>query len=70
MQSNVNINIKNDISFDNPINITGQNITINGDGRKFDLKQTEDTNRFVIKGNADNIEINNLTFDNYTKRGS
>ena len=69
MQSNVNINIKNDISFDNPINITGQNITINGDGRKFDLKQTDDTNRFVIKGNADNIEINNLTFDNYYTTG-
>lgn len=68
-QSNVNINIKNDISFDNPINITGQNITINGDGRKFDLKQTDDTNRFVIKGNADNIEINNLTFDNYYTTG-
>ena len=69
MQSNVNINIKNDISFDNPINITGQNITINGDGKKFDLNQTDDTNRFVIKGHADNIEINNLTFDNYYTTG-
>ena len=68
-KSNVTINIKNDIKFDQAINITGKNITINGDGKKFDLNQTDDTNRFVIKGNADNIEINNLTFDNYYTTG-
>ena len=68
-QSNVNINIISNIKFDNPINITGKNITINGDGKTFDLNQTDTTNRFVIKGNADNIEINNLTFDNYTTIG-
>lgn len=68
-QSNITINIKSNIKFDAPINIIGQNITINGDGKKFDLNQTDDTNRFVIKGNADNIEINNLTFDNYYTTG-
>ena len=32
-KSNVTINIKNDIKFDQAINITGKNITINGDGK-------------------------------------
>ena len=68
-QSNIIINIKSDIKFDAPINIIGQNITINGEEHRFDLNQTDDKNRFVIKNKASDITIDNLIFENYTTNG-
>ena len=68
-QSNITINIKSNIKFDAPINIIGQNITINGEEHRFDLNQTGKDNMFVIKGAANNITVDNLIFENYTTNG-
>ena len=65
-KSNVIINIKNNIQITDTINVTGSNIVVNGEGQTLDLNEIDSLNKknkFIIKSN--NVEISNLTFENY-----
>jgi len=70
-KDNVTINIDQEITFEpsEKLNVTGNNITINGGNNVFNLNETDTTvtNKFVIRGN--NVTINDLTFNNYASVG-
>ena len=69
-KSNTQINITNHIVFQGAINVTGNNVTINGGGFTLDLNQdsaTGTSNKFTVK--SKNVVVKNLKIKNYLDNG-
>ena len=62
--NNAIININNTIELEQELNITGKNITINGNDNTIDLKDSK--NKIVVKSTSVGTTLSNISFENYT----